>query len=122
MKASHSVLTIIQTHPTALTITNNVISQPQIDLHIHNHGLRQPPYVPRQLLAVHWVEAVEVGRGSALLVGGGGERGGGLVAVGGGRRGGVVPLRGAGPVLAAARQVRPLREGGAPLLVRAATR
>lgn len=81
-----------------------------------------PPYVPRLLLAVHLVEAVEVRRGSTLLVGGWGERGSRLVAVGGGGRGGVVPLRGAGPVLAALRQIRPLREGGAPLLVRAATK
>lgn len=65
---------------------------------------------------------MEIWRGSALLVGGRGERGGGLVAVGGGGGGGVVPLWGAGPVLAALRQIRPLRQGGAPLLVRAATK
>lgn len=85
-------------------------------------ALQAHGYVPRLLQAVTLVEAVQVWRGSALLVWGRGERGGGLVAVGGGGRGGVVPLRRAGTVLTALRQIRPLREGGAPLLVRSATR
>lgn len=78
-----------------------------------------PADIPRELLAVGVVVAREVTGRSAVLVGRRRERGGGLVAVGGGRRGGVVSLRSAGPVLAALRQVGPLREGRAPLLVRA---
>lgn len=65
--------------------------------------------VPRQLL---------VSGGSGFLVGWRSQSSGGLVAVGGGWRGCDVPLRGSGAVLTAFHQVRPLRKGRTPLLVR----
>lgn len=67
-------------------------------------------------------EAGEVMGHLVLLVGRRRERGGRLVAVGRGGGGSVVPVWGTGRLLAAFHQIGPLREWGAPLLIRPTTK